>query len=104
MKKPWLASLLNLIPLPVGLGYLYIGEKRRAFTVIVYGWIATFGIGIALLFALVPCSWGGGCGGFLIETLLVLLAVIPISVLVYAARDAWRMTKRMNDEMNRQTN
>ena len=29
MKKPWLAALLNILPVPIGLGYLYLGRPHR---------------------------------------------------------------------------
>jgi hypothetical protein len=29
MKKPWVAGVLNCIPIPMGLGYIYLGDWNR---------------------------------------------------------------------------
>lgn len=96
MKKPWLALLLNLIPLPVGLGYLYLGRIIKAFAVFVLGWVVTLGIGVTAFFVFMPCAWGGDCNGILVLILLIMFFVVPLGFLIYAARDAWRIAKRIN--------
>ena len=48
LKKPWLAVLLNLFPLIMGLGYIYIGKWGR-FAIIF----------LLQLFTLAPMTWLG---------------------------------------------
>ena len=48
LKKPWLAVLLNLFPLIMGIGYIYLGLFIR--------FVVVFGI---QLFSLAPITWLG---------------------------------------------
>lgn len=47
-KKPWIAILLNCFPLIMGLGYIYLGNRKRFGTVI-----------LIQLFSLAPMTWLG---------------------------------------------
>lgn len=99
MKYPWLAALLNLIPSPVGFGYLYLGKTKRAFAVHLSGWGATWGMGIAAILSYVPCVWGGDCAtDFLIAIFLILFFVVPVGFLIYGVQDAWRIANRLNKQ------
>ena len=100
LKNPWMAALGNLVPLPVGLGYLYLGKKGKAFAVFVLGWVVTLGIGVAALFTWVLCELGSDdCEIILSLVLLILFFVVPVGFLIYAAQDAWRIAKRMNGQI-----
>ena len=97
MKNPWLSASLNLIPLPVGLGYLYLGKIGRAFAVFFLGWIVTFGIGVALYSAWERCAWDRDCAVYLIVTLLILFFAVPVGIIICAGLDAWRLANNMNN-------
>ena len=48
MKAPWLAALLNIVPIPGGLGYLYLGRPGR-FRLAFFGAIAAAVVALGFL-------------------------------------------------------
>jgi len=78
-KSPTNAFLLNLFPLIMGLGYLYLGKWKR--------FIAVFGI---QLFSLAPMTWLG-----LRQYNVYLLGFVWIMTLV----DIWSQAKAVNNEI-----
>jgi len=58
-KRPWLAALLNVVPLPIGLGYLYLGHHGR----FARSLLISLGIGILAfgLFFMVVSAIATGC-------------------------------------------
>ena len=98
MKNRWLAMLLNVLPLPVGLGYLYLGQPRR-FLWTFLGAVAAFGVGFGLFVLIVSgqaaCAYASSpCGAGDLE-LLFLVFVLPmlpwIILAAVTARNAWRL-------------
>ena len=90
--KPWLASLLNIFPYPLGFGYLYLKRSRR-FT------LALFAGGVAGVIGLV----GGGLSSFVSGSELeyfVATAWAPVLVAVFSAADSWRLALANNDMGN----
>ena len=103
MKHPWLAALLNLIPLPIGIGYLYLGRPLKALVVYVSAWLAS----MVVLFAIVIFyflsgsyeyhgNYGGGWHWFLAAFLT------PIVFIGYAVLDAWSIANKLNGEKTKQ--
>ena len=94
-KQPWLAFLLNLIPLPIGLGYVYLALWKRAIItcvlrtlVIMAGWMVA-GLYVTSI------------SGFVLELRHIILAfalwLIPVGLISAAtAWDARRLTFRRN--------
>ena len=100
MKKPWLAALLSVIPLPVGLGYLYLGQAGR-FLLALFGGIAAAIVGVALYVGIASfLFYGLGCGiSRSCELYHLLFTVVPLPIVVLAgftARDAWRLAVANN--------
>ena len=92
MKKPWLASLLNIFPYPLGFGYLYLGHPSR-FT------LALFAGAVAGLIGFV----GGGLSSFVSGSdleLFVATAWAPVLVAIFSAADSWRLALANNDMGN----
>ena len=93
MKKPWLAALLNLFPLPLGLGWLYLGRRSTFYRflpvtllvlIIVSAWLA------------VGCSMGS-CRVY--ETVIggiVVYSILGGIVGSFSARKAWRFSVALN--------
>ncbi len=77
MKKPWLAALLNMVPL--GFGYIYLERDGRFYVAFPIGVWTTMGLLVAPIVAGV---WA----------LLFLLAVFTV-------QDAWRLARRHNAEL-----
>ena len=89
MKKPWLAALLNVIPL--GFGYIYLGRWGRFFLTFI-----GFPIAFFLDAVLVSVGFGGGGppSGWDQLLPLILLFLLPALVAAFTARDAWRIGSR----------
>ena len=90
MKDPTTAAMLNLIPLPVPLGYVYLGSWERAagFLLVRIG-AAILGIWPGVFFAFVLC--GMGCShttGYLIWGIVLGPSA---AVIAYNAWDAFRI-------------
>ena len=78
----WLAALLCIFPVPIGLGYLYVGRPARFWGAFILAIILAFPV---LVLVLGLCAVAG-CGG---EVILVFLPNLGLS-LVFAL-DSWRI-------------
>lgn len=95
-KSPWLAALLNAVPFPIGLGYVYLGRWWRvAGSLFARGlaFVAGVGVGVVALFA--TWDWYAPTGGSLFFRCTAFLAP-QVFVLALMARDAWRLTDDHN--------
>ena len=99
MKVPWLAALVNVIPLPLGFGYLYLGRPVR-FAQTFLGALLAAGLSfMALVGAFI--LWYIESGFYLF---LLVLAPIPVLLLpVITARDAYRLAQAQSASIERAT-
>ena len=92
LKKPWLAALLNLIPL--GLGYLYVGLPDR-FAANLLGGLAVLLLILGTGVAAISCGITD-CPNTTERNLLILLLgallLLPL-ICLFTAWDAWRLAK-----------
>ena len=105
-RNAWLATLLNLLPLPVGLGYIYLGRPGR-FLLTLLGAIAAFVLGWVLAVAIWISARGDcpfeqqatvGCVSddeLLLANTVGVLSWIILGILLalFTARDAWRIAE-----------
>ena len=98
-KNPALAALLNLIPVPWGLGYMYAGSSRA----VLYLWAGLLvGCGyIYYLWVIFSAALGGNplvdpeLERTWLRFLVAALALILVT-LSFGAWDAWRIAKAKN--------
>ena len=93
-KSPLLAAVLNLIPQPFALGYIYLGHWERfnwALVLRVASVIATFFILLVMVF---NCAWDSSCS----ESWLFfgLPSLIPAAILFFSVFDAYILARRHN--------
>jgi hypothetical protein len=89
VRKPWLAALLNLVPVVPGAGYLYLGRPRMfAFSLIGYTFIPLVAFGL-WAFAV----WGseGGCFQGCSYFFALFFSIPVILYLALVAWDAWHL-------------
>ena len=101
MKKPWLAATLNLLPLPVPLGYVYLGKWKRAVGVFfVRCGVLVVGFGISMLASLLVCDFDIAESCIIrnrgIELLLLGISwglfLVPVGIVIlFNSRDAFRL-------------
>ena len=93
MKNPWLAALLNVIPL--GFGYLYIRRYPRFWATFFVGAVASL-VGVLLGFLiLLPCM-EGPCSGARITLSLIVLFSFSGVVAALTAWDVWHIVEFEN--------
>ena len=91
MNKPWLAAMLNVIPVPIGSGYLFLQRPRRFAANFFAALVALFG-GFVIFASLYLACWQWSC--WWNQVLIFLAALAPISLLaLFTAWDAWRIAK-----------
>ena len=101
IKSPWLAALLNLAPVPLGFGYLYLRLPSRCESTVYRSMAA--GVAGLILFGFIYSlsiymnpdtskqAWSIPVG--------VLAGTFPIFLLgLFTARDAWRIAKAQNQQ------
>ena len=93
MNKPWLAALLNVIPL--GIGYIYLRRWKRFVATFVGGLIAAYA-GLFLAVESIEDCIGlvsSPCGGTFLGALVLFLS-LPGAVAGFTTRDAWRLAQK----------
>ena len=98
MKKPWLAALLNVIPL--GPGYLYLGRGGRCIANFV-GALILGALGLVMLLVF-GCGFGEECGAGQITAILAAAWVPMLLLVLYSVWDGWRLARRHNEELSSQ--
>jgi len=92
MKRPWLAALLNVFPVPMGLGYLYMGRPGR-FGLAFLGTVGASGAGIGLLvlaiFTAIADSDSAANTLPIRAPVPLLLILAPVPLLLLAGLTAW---------------
>ena len=90
MKKPWLAALLNLIPL--GFGYLYLRRFRRFGATLLVGTMAGFVLFLGVPLTIYACYYE--CSEAVVLFILIMLLSLPGAVAAFTAWNAWRLASR----------
>ena len=99
MKKPWLAVLLNVVPL--GFGYIYLERDERFYAAFLVGVGATLAFSMAAILGWFDCgisSRGQHCPDAEEIALLVGVWALLFLLAVYTVQDAWRMALRHNEK------
>ncbi|MBI4310206.1 MAG: hypothetical protein HY681_00370 [Chloroflexi bacterium] len=103
MKKPWLATGLNLMP---GIGYLYLGRPLRLLAT----WAAmvvaaVFGGAVFVVLVLIGMGNPDGVEGIVLLAVWLLMVFAPLpgfAVVAYTVRDARRIAKAHNSRLEQQ--
>ena len=100
MKKPWLTATLNVLPIPVGFGYLYIGRPRRFVATFFTALLAVY-IGLMFMVGAAFACWD--CSPSALAVFGVVVAgMAPISLLtLFTARNAYRVALTQSEAMMR---
>ena len=107
MKKLWVAALLNLVPLPIPLGYRYLDRRGRFWVFTVVRCVAVL-VGLPMGFVVaMGCSWGGpSCEGWvplaaLVGPLALVLAINAVDAAlicpVYGNTSRKKLRKRRHN-------
>ena len=99
MKKPWLAALLNVVPLPLGFGYLYLGRLRRFIIGFLVGVLAMLGFAAAAITAAIWALSCVDCEGAAIA-LAVAGGLFFLLLVLFTAWDAWGLAAEHNEELS----
>ena len=101
LKSPWVAALLNVAPVPMGFGYIYLGLAKRCEGA-VYMSISSGILGLILfgftysLSIFVDSDTSKQAWSVPVAVLIGAIPVLLFSTL--SARDAWNIAKAQNDQ------
>ena len=87
-KNPYVAAMLNVAPIPIGLGYLYLGDDKRFLNALIAG-LGGLIVGLAMAAGLAQV---GSQGARYHEVLLIVTASLPVAVVtLVCAIDAFAL-------------
>ena len=104
MKMPWLAVLLNVVPL--GIGYIYLERDERFYATFLAGVGATLALSMAAILEWFDCgisSRGQRCPDADEMALITGVWALLFLLAVYTVQDAWRLALRHNEKVASQS-
>ena len=104
MKMPWLAVLLNVVPL--GIGYIYLERDERFYATFLVGVGATLVLSMVAILGWLDCgisSRGQHCPDAEEIALVAGVWTLLFLLAVYTVQDAWRLARRHNDKLASQS-